>query len=338
MDENHQDTANNHLTTTEDIEWVVSKNSKLLIPKYNKKTGFENKTRWDKLQLLTQIVGAIAIPLSIIALIISVWQFNAQQNYDNQKTAEQNQATLKNQKDQQQQSTLDTYLDRMSDLLLNGNLNNPQAGVEVRALARARTLTALGILDSARKVTLLQFLHEANLIGNETITIANGKTQITIDKSIINLIGADLSYIELPSLFDLSGADLSGANLIHANLTDVNLDRAWLLFINLDDANLRHASISNSNLEYATLDNAFLFEAFLEHTNLTYAQLSNTNLEEADLSHANLSYTNLSDVNLTGANLSFANLTGATGLTKKQIAQAYSFEGATMPNGSIYHP
>jgi hypothetical protein len=23
MDENHQDTANNHLTTTEDVEWVL---------------------------------------------------------------------------------------------------------------------------------------------------------------------------------------------------------------------------------------------------------------------------------------------------------------------------
>src|SRR5437588_8172607 len=115
MDANHQNTASHNLVTTEDVEWVSSNNSKLLIPKYNKQTGFENKTRWDKLQLLTQIVGAVAIPLSIIALIISVWQFNAQQNYDNQKTAEQNQATLQNLKDQQQQSTLDTYLDRMSD-------------------------------------------------------------------------------------------------------------------------------------------------------------------------------------------------------------------------------
>ncbi len=336
MDANHQDTANNNLAAAEDVEWVSSKNSKLLIPRHNNPTGFENKTRWDKLQLLAQVVGAVAIPLSIIALIISVWQFNAQQNYDNQKTAEQNQTTLQTQKDQQQQSTLDTYLDRMSDLLA-GNLNNPQAGVEVRALARARTLTALRILDPARKVTLLQFLHESNLIGNETYLIINGKTKITIVKSIINPVGADLSYVVPPPLFDLSGADLAGANLSHASLTNVNLDRADLLFANLYEANLRHATLSHVILENAILDKAILFNAFLENTDLSYTSLLDANLEDADLSHANLSQTDLSGVDLTAANLSDANLTGAIGLTQKQIAQAYTFQGATMPDGST-HP
>ena|SRR5258706_9931625 len=121
MDANHRDKIGNNSIITEDVKWVRNKNSQLWIPKQKKQTGFENKTRWEKLLFYAQVIGAIAIPLSIIALIVSVWQFNAQQRYDSQKTAEQAQAQFQSQKDQQEQSTLVTYLDRMSDLLLNGN-------------------------------------------------------------------------------------------------------------------------------------------------------------------------------------------------------------------------
>ena len=69
----------------------------------------------------------VAIPLSIIALIIGVWQFNAQQIFDNQKKAEQQKIEFQNLKDQQQQTTLETYLDRMSDLLFTQHLNRVSA-------------------------------------------------------------------------------------------------------------------------------------------------------------------------------------------------------------------
>src|SRR5260370_25091844 len=172
----------------------------------------------------------------------------------------------------------------MSDLLLSGNLNSPQAGVEVRALARARTLTALRVLDPARKGILLQFLYESNLIGYETLLLTpQGTTQITLHKTIIGLVGADLSRTELPSEADLSGVELVGTNLDYANLSDINLDRADLLSAHLYEANLHHAGLSRVNLKYASLDKTILTDAFLEDADLSLAYLEDANLMFATL-------------------------------------------------------
>ena len=166
MDESHRNKAESKSTVAEDVKWVLNKRSNLLVPKRKKRTGFEDKTSWDRLLLCAQVVGAFAIPLSIIALIIGVWQFNAQQIFDNQRTAEQRQAEFQNLKDQQQQTTLETYLDRMSDLLFTQHLNTSKIGDEVRQVARARTLAALQNLNPARKGILLQFLYESALSAN----------------------------------------------------------------------------------------------------------------------------------------------------------------------------
>jgi len=114
-----------------------------------KRTGFEDKTRWDRLMLLIQIIGAIAIPLSIIAGFI---QFNQQQMADQQKT-------------QQRQTTLQTYLDHMSDLLLNHNLHESKRSDDIQVIATVQTLNTLRQLDPGRKTAVVQFLYEADLIG-----------------------------------------------------------------------------------------------------------------------------------------------------------------------------
>src|SRR5258706_2270399 len=181
---------------------------------------------------------------------------------------------------------------------LNGNLSSPQASVEVRALARARTLTALRILDPARKGILIEFLHESDLIGYETYVITNGKTLPILYKSILNLIGADLSHIGLPSGTDLSGSDLAGTSLDYATLYDVNLERADLLFTNLYGANLIHASLNEATLKYVTLDKAVLFNAFLEDANISSSSLEGANLTHATLIGASLFYSDLSNANL----------------------------------------
>src|SRR2546430_12139252 len=74
-----------------------------------------------------------AAPLTILiaigGLIWGVYQFNAQQ------AANQAQAL-----DQQRQGILDTYVDRISDLILTDGLATSKSGSEVRAIAVARTL------------------------------------------------------------------------------------------------------------------------------------------------------------------------------------------------------
>src|SRR5260370_42581153 len=123
MTDDHQDKIRSNLIIAKNVKWVNHKNNQLLVPQTNKQTGFENKTRWDKWLFLVQGIGALAIPLSVTALFISVWQFNVQQHSDSQKTAEQAQAQFKSQKYQQQQATLDTYLYRMADPLHSCNLS-----------------------------------------------------------------------------------------------------------------------------------------------------------------------------------------------------------------------
>ncbi len=101
MGENHQDKTESNLTATEDITtWVPNKRGNLWIPK---RTGIEGKTRWDWRELIVKALGAFTILVTIIALIFSVRQFNAQQI-----------SARQNLNDQQQQTTLETGLDRFS--------------------------------------------------------------------------------------------------------------------------------------------------------------------------------------------------------------------------------
>jgi uncharacterized protein YjbI with pentapeptide repeats len=87
---------------------------------------------------------------------------------------------------------------------------------------------------------------------------------------------------------------------------------------------------------------ADLRAANLRKANLRGADLSGTNLREANLSRADLISANLSRAYVGRIDLSLADLTGADlrnvkELTVWQLDQAYSLEGATMPDGSE-HP
>ena len=274
------------------------------IPRWSTWTGFgeyntpghdyqRSKTLWDWLQLM----GLLAVPIAVV--IASAW-FSAQQNHDLQIAAAQRQQDQAIVKDQQEQTILETYLDRMQDLLTSSNLSDPKAPSEVRALAQARTLTALPRLDPGRKRIIVQFLKEANLIN--------------YSKPIVNLSNADLSNA------DLSNADLSGAFLSHAFL---------------DYAHLNKANFSGATLSGATLRGAFLIQAKLIQADLRGANLSGAFLFNANLSGATLLGANLSGVTLRGANLSEADLSEAD-LTDADLTDA-DLRGATMPDGSK-HP
>ena len=249
------------------------------------KWGFSDKTGWEWLQLLIQLLAALAIP---IAIALGTQWFSYQQN----------QTSLQVAQDQQRETTLETYLDRMSDLMLNsklldvnlggGNLNlggANAAAFTASEVARARTLTALRGLDPSRKGILLQFLYDSGLIGG--VSVGHGGV-----------------VVHIPAIVDLRGADLTGANLRGATL---------------HGADLSVVQLENAHLEGADFQYGTLFRANLAGANLAGANLFCVNLENADLSNADL----------TGANLSRATVT--TG----QLAQAKSLKGATMPGGSI---
>ena len=194
----------------------------------------QRKTWWGWLRLL----GAFALLIGVAFILIAY-------SHDLQIST-----------DQHEQATLETYLDRMSDLLLKDKLLESKPGDEVRALARARTLTALRELNPDRKRILLGFLYEANLISVRNV--------------IVDLSFADLSHA------NLSGADLDEADLRYANLQGTNLS-----FANLHDADLGGTSLAK-----AILSNAFLIGAYLGRADLSCANLNRTTVTNAQLTLA----------------------------------------------------
>jgi uncharacterized protein YjbI with pentapeptide repeats len=305
------------------------------------------------ISIIVQLAGVITVVISLVGLIINVQQFNQQQ-----------QAADHNTLDQRRQATLDTYIDQMSTLLLQYNLAHSKSGDPARAVAQARTYTALRNLDPERQGTLIRFLWEAKLI--------NGSDPI-IPLNVVDITNADLSnaYLGPVSLsnahFDsinLSGAistganfhdsDLTGADLAHTHLDHANLGSSHLIGANLTLADLTGANITgeDTNLTDAILIGARLVGADLAGTNLTRANLSDANLTGANLADANLTNANLSgvkanlaranlsDADLAGANLADANLTDAnlTGANLKGAnLKGATLTGAIMPDGSK-HP
>ena len=233
------------------------------------KTPEHNGTR-KRGKSLARFFKVWATPLSILAsiliaavtLLVSVQQFNGQQLDNAHMQATQVAASAAQALDQQRQATLDTYLDRMSDLLLTDGLGTASPVRNALALAEARTYAAVRNLDGNRKGILVRFLLTAGLLSGS--------------KPIISMSDADLS-----------GAKFTNAILIGANLSGANLSGA--IFTNAD---LSAFSASNSFL--SPLKTCVIIEGLCvpapkigASTDLIGADLSNaTNLNTADLSRA----------------------------------------------------
>ncbi len=297
------------------------------------------KTLWDWLQLFI-------VPLALAA--IGLW-FAAQQDFRQQQIEEQRAESEREIEEQRaQDAALQAYLDQMSQLMLGGDLRGSEEGSEVRTLARARTQTVLGRLDSRRKGSVVQFLYEADLINKENPVVGF---------SDVHLSGADLSETDL-SEADLSGARLTDADLSGADLSETDLSEAPLSWADLSWANLSGAEVSGATLERSDLSEANLSGANLRGARLSGANLSgailrgadmgdgiylfDADLSEADLSGANLRGASLSGADLSGADLTRADLSGANlsdvkGVTEEQLEeQTKTLQGATMPDGSIH--
>lgn len=318
-------------------------------------TGFPGKTLWDWLQVLS----VLAIPLVVAGATIYFTQQQTQLSDATNK--EQHKTDIQIATDQQREATLETYFDRISDLLVNEQLYQSKPGDGVRDVARARTLIALRRLDGTRKGLLLQFLYEGHLITTPNSTLdhnnpiislvgadlsgailsgppanrGQAKCQSIFTQSGVNLRDADLSgaFLSKAQLdcADLNGANLRGADLSEASLFGVTWIGASLIGTELDDALLDDSNLRNTNLSGASLLHASLITSNLKDANLKGALLIGTVLEDTDLSRADLSGADLS-----GADLYKANLSGAI-ITQKQLDQVKSCLYATLPQGLICH-
>src|SRR2546421_9444778 len=186
------------------------------------------KTLWDWLQLL--IIPAV---LAIVGYAINFTISSNQQDSPQQR--DQTEIAI----DNWREVALQTYINRLSELLLHERLRESQPANEVRKIARIQTLIVLSRLDGERKSSVLLFLHKSHLIDK--------------DKPIIDLSGANLERANLREA-DLQGAHLVRANLREADLSGANLMRTNLQETDLERANLREADLSGAHLEGAHLE------------------------------------------------------------------------------------
>jgi uncharacterized protein YjbI with pentapeptide repeats len=229
--------------------WII--NRMINVPSWPLWMGFNKHDLWDVLELL--IIPA--------ALALVAYFFRRAERNTDFEIAEEG----------RQEAALQTYFDRMAELLLSGALRMSGPVAEGSAVARARTSTALRRLDAPRNRTLLQFLYESDLIAN--------------DDPVHILTGLDLSSANLQGV-NLEGADLQAANLEGADLQGANLQAADLRYANLQGADLQGADLQGADLQEARLQGARLQGAYLQGANLERANLEGATITAGHLTMA----------------------------------------------------
>ena len=286
-------------------------------------SGLSGKTAWEWLELLIVPLGLAVGAFYLENRVENRQERIATERYEQERSIADERA---------KQDVLDSYLERMQELLLDRGLRESSEDSEVRSVARAITTTAFKELGWERNALLVDFLQESNLISS------NDNLEKESVKGIAILSGLNLSRVNLDfaNLIEanLSGANLSEANLSNAKLIEANLSNANLLGTDLSDANLIEADLSRAILIGADLSTANLLSTDLSNANLSYANLSGANLLSTDLSNANLSYADLSHIDPYDADLNYSNLsdteltlitasvTGAVRPKQEQIEQA----------------
>ncbi len=256
--------------------------------------GFRGKSAWDVMSLLI-------IP---VVLAAGGFLFNAAESERQRIQAEaQAERQREIEADRMRERTMQAYIDKMTDLLLTGNLSDAaKRSPGVESIARSKTITTLAQLDSERKRQLLQLLLESKLLTGE--------------KPVVSLRNADLR------LANLKGAKLDGVDLFQASLNGANLTGSALRTSNLRQADLStHENGKRTHLRHADLRGAFLRGANLRGVLLDKANLRGADLYEIDLRGASLKGTDLTKTVMLGAQFD-----------KEQFADSILCD-TVMPNG-----
>lgn len=135
-------------------------------------------------------------------------------------------------------------------------------------------------------------------------------------------------------LFLLEAGLLDKVNPV-LDLQNANFSLTVLFAPELSGLNLRKVSFSGADLKEAKFVDADLSSAYLQHSTLIEADLTGADLSGANLMGAKLMGATLTGADLTGANLEGVDLRGAI-VSREQLEQVRSLEGATMPDGEPY--
>ncbi|MEO1184213.1 MAG: pentapeptide repeat-containing protein, partial [Cyanobacteria bacterium J06636_27] len=223
-----------------------------------------------------------------------------------------------------EEEALQNYIDKMSDLLIDKNLDELSDGNPLSNIIQARTTSIIRRLDEnlELKRNIIIFLIDTKIIQKLKIDWS------TTDLSHINLNDANLIAA------DFSGVNLTSAKLNSAKLLNVKLSRAKLLNAKLRRANLFIAILTSADLSGADLNGAYLTGAYLTGAYLTGAILSGSDLSNAILTSADLTGATLNRAKLIGTNLKDAIFWNkqsgkeAKKITPEQVKQATNWQEA----------
>ncbi len=237
-----------------------------------------------------------------------------------------------------QEAALETYFDRLSELLLDRDdpLLASNAGSACQEMAFVRTVTALRRLDRNRQNLVFEFLRHARLLGLKRERI------ITNDagNSTTEVVRDPVSILERRNVQDI---DLCGTNLSGANLRGTDLRKAKLIGADLSNAILHKAFFISTIMSEAKFRNSDMREARIVGERAPWGpnskqsvgdrkdgwfdetwgavELRHADLSGADLRDATIENATLPDVDLRGANLRGARMDRLT-LRKTNLSGA----------------
>lgn len=137
-------------------------------------------------------------------------------------------------------------------------------------------------------------------------------------------------------VFQLKGADLTGANLERANLAGADMARATLRDTKLFGVDLSHMRLSGADLRGAHMGCYGVWSpktVEVDCTNLSGATLSYVKLNGADLRGVSMSKANLESADLSGADLTCARI--STGKEGKEQQKCTDLSGANLSRAQV---
>lgn len=231
-------------------------------------SGFRDKTLWDVIEL-------VGIPL---VLTVGGYLFNREERKAERRIANE----------RSRETALQSYLDHMTELVIEKGISRSTSGSDVRLIARMRTLTVLEQLDGLRKGIVLRFLFEGKLINR-------GKPIVKLNQA--NFTDLILNNSLFPRI-DLRHTHLTRSKLLFVDLSDSELSNANLAEAYIVKADLRRASLKGADLAGAKLIGTDLRDSDVRGTRFRGIDTHALTIGEAVRGRVNAEFTN---VNLSGA-------------------------------------
>jgi len=264
---------------------------------------FPPKLLWDWLNLL-----GIPFVLLVVGFVLNQSEDRRKREIAKEEGETERSIAKENRKAEQEQakesfreSSLQNYIDKMTQLLLEYKLNT-FSNINVSNIARAKTLAVVPVLDGKRKGLVLKFLFDAGLIsGVHPIVNLEYADFSGTEYSRAYLGDANLKNVELPAAklpgVEFNGAILTGTVFNNATLTGARFKKTKFIETKLDNADMAGINVIGSTLLRTRFKNSDSFGKEVNtHLDLYDSTWESCIFEECEFSGSQLLSTTMTDL------------------------------------------